>query len=248
MNLVAKSPPDGYTLVMSSLGPLVISPFVYSKLPYDPNKDLVPITLAAMTWMFVAVHPSVPATSVKELIALAKAKPDGLAFGSSGNATPSHLGGALFQAASGTKLIHVPYKGAGGSVPALVSGDVQVLIETPPLLVPLAQAGKVRILAAARADRSPLLPEVPTIDEAGLPGAEVGSWYGFHAPAGTPKPVIDKLNAEIVKALNDKEVRERLAGVGAEVVADTPDEFAAFIQAELNKWGEIIKSTGITVD
>ena len=151
MEQVANSPPDGYSLVMSSLGPLAISPYVYSKLPYDPNKDLAPITLAAMSWMFVAVHPSVPATSLKELIALANAKPDLLNFGSSGNATPSHLGGALFKALSGTKLIHVPYKGAGGSVPALLRGEVQVLIETPPLLVPLAQTGQVRILAAARA-------------------------------------------------------------------------------------------------
>ena len=246
MEQVANSPPDGYSLVMSSLGPLAISPYVYSKLPYDPNKDLAPITLAAMSWMFVAVHPSVPATSLKELIALANTKL--LTFGSSGNATPSHLGGALFQALSGTKLIHVPYKGAGGSVPALLRGEVQVLIETPPLLVPLAQTGQVRILAAARFNRSPLLPDVPTIGEAGLPGAEVGSWYGFHAPAGTPKPIIDKLHDEIVKALSDKEVRERLAAIGAEVVTDTPDEFAAFIRVEQNKWGDIIKSTGIKFD
>jgi tripartite-type tricarboxylate transporter receptor subunit TctC len=248
MEQVANSPPDGYSLVMSSLGPLAISPYVYSKLPYDPNKDLAPITLAAMSWMFVAVHPSVPATSLKELIALANAKPDLLNFGSSGNATPSHLGGALFKALSGTKLIHVPYRGAGGSVPALLRGEVQVLIETPPLLVPLAQTGQVRILAAARSNRSPLLPDVPTIGEAGLPGAEVGSWYGFHAPAGTPKPIIDKLHDEIVKALSDKEVRERLAAIGAEVVTDTPDEFAAFIRVEQNKWGDIIKSTGIKFD
>lgn len=248
MDAVAKAPPDGYTLVVSSFGPLVISPFVYAKLTYDPNKDLTPITLAARTWMFVAVNPSVAARSIKDLVEVAKAKPGVLAFGSSGIASPSHLAAALFQAVSGTTLLHVPYKGAGGSVPAVMSGEVQVVIETPPLLVPLAQAGKVRILAAARADRSRLLPDVPTIGEAGLAGAEAGSWYGFHAPAGTPKPIIDKLNAGIVKALNEKDVRERLAAVGAEVVADTPQEFAAYIKAEQDKWGEIIRSTGIKID
>jgi tripartite-type tricarboxylate transporter receptor subunit TctC len=248
MDAVAKAAPDGYTLVLGSLGPLVISPFVYAKLPYDPNKDLAPITLAASTWMFVAVHPSVPATTLQELIALAKSTPEGLTYGSSGNATPSHLGGALFETLSGAKLVHVPYKGSGGSVPALLAGEVQMLIETPPLLIPLANTGKIRLLAAAREDRSPLQPEVPTVAEAGLPGAEVGSWYGFHAPAGTPKAIIDKLHEGIVKALHEPDVRDRLAGLGTEIVGSTPEEYAAYIRAETEKWGGIIRSTGIKVD
>ena len=248
MDLVAKAPADGYTLVLSSFGPLVISPFVYSKLPYDPVKDLTPITLAAASWFFLAVHPSVPAASVKELVALAKAKRGQLVLASSGNATPSHLAGALFQSVARINLNHVPYKGAATSLPALVSGEAQVAIESPPLLVPQVKAGKLRALAAARPDRSPLLPSVPTMKEAGFAGVEVGSWYGFHAPAGTPKPIIDKLHAEMVKAMKTPELRERFAGVGADTIANTPDQFAAFIGAELKKWGEVIRAAGVKLE
>jgi tripartite-type tricarboxylate transporter receptor subunit TctC len=248
MDLVAKAPADGYTLVESSFGPLVISPFVYSKLPYDPVKDLTPITLAAASWFFLAIHPSVPATSVKELVALAKSKPGQLILASSGNATPSHLAGALLQSIAGIQLNHVPYKGAATSLPALVSGEAQMAIESPPLLVPQVKAGKLRALAAARPDRSPLLPSVPTMKEAGYPGVEVGSWYGFHAPAGTPKAIIDKLHTEMVKAMQTPELRERFAGVGADTVANTPAQFSAFIDAELKKWGQVIRAAGVKLE
>ncbi|HEX2827511.1 MAG TPA: tripartite tricarboxylate transporter substrate binding protein [Burkholderiales bacterium] len=248
MDIVAKAPPDGYTIVESSFGPLVISPFVYSKLPYDPVKDLTPITLAAASWFFLAVHPSVPARSVKELIAAAKAKPGGYLFASAGNATPSHLAGALFQAVAGIQLTHVPYKGSATSLPALIAGEAQIAIESPPLLVPQVKAGKLRGLAAARPGRSPLLPDVPTMKESGLSGMEVGSWYGFHAPAGTPKAIVDRLHAEMVKAMNAPDVRERFAGVGADTIADSPAEFAAFISAELKKWGTVIRAAGVKLE
>jgi len=246
--LVGKAAPDGYTLVLSNLGPMAISPYVYSKLPYDPLKDFAPVTLAATSWFFLVVHPSVPAKSVKDLIALAKAKPGQLTYSSSGNATPSHLGGALFERAAGVRMTHVPYKGAGLSVPAVIGGEVQMAIESPPPIVPQVKAGKLRALGAARPDRSPLLPDVPTVAESGLPGFEVGSWYGFHAPAGTPKPILDKLNAEMVKWLNTPEMRERLAGVGADVVASTPGRYTEFIQSEMKKWQTIIRATGVKVE
>jgi tripartite-type tricarboxylate transporter receptor subunit TctC len=247
MDIVAKAPADGYTIVESSFGPLVISPFVYSKLPYDPVKDLTPITLAAASWFFMAVHPSVPAKSVKELVALAKAKPGSLIIASAGNATPAHLAAALFQSVAGVQLTHVPYKGAATSLPALVGGEAHIAIESPPLLVPQVKAGKLRALAAARPDRSPLLPDVPTMKEAGFP-MEVGSWYGFHAPAGTPKPIVDKLHAEMVKAMKAPDVRERFAGVGADTIANSPSEFAAFINAELKKWGNVIRTAGVKLE
>ena len=247
-DLVAKSAPDGYTLVVSNFGPFAISPFVYSKLAYDPVKDFTPVTLAATSWFFVVTNPTVPVTSVKDLIALAKAKPDQIAFASAGNASPSHLASALFQSSAGIRLIHVPYKGGAPSVGAVIAGEVQMAIESPPPIVPQVKAGKLRALGAARANRSPLLPDVPTVSEAGLPGFEVGSWYGFHAPAGTPKAIIDKLHAEMVKAMNTQELRDRFAGVGAETIANTPAQYGVFVDAEMKKWGKVIKAAGVKAD
>jgi len=247
-DLVAKSAPDGYTLVVSNFGPFAISPFVYSKLSYDPVRDFTPVTLAATSWFFVVTHPAVPATSIKELIALAKAKPDQIAFASAGNASPSHLASALFQSSAGIRLVHVPYKGGAPSVGAVIAGEVQMAIESPPPIVPQVKAGKLRALGAARANRSPLLPDVPTVSEAGLPGFEVGSWYGFHVPAGTPKAVIDKLHAAMVKAMGTPELRERFANVGAETIANTPAQYGAFVNAELKKWGVVVKAAGVKAD
>ena len=247
-DLAAKAAPDGYTLLLSNFGPLAISPFVYSKLPYDPLRDLTPITLAATSWFFLVVNPSLPITSVKELIATAKAKPGQLAFASAGNASPSHLAAALFQSSAGVRLIHVTYKGGAPSVSAVIGGEVQIAIESPPPIVPQVKAGKLRALGAARANRSPLLPDVPTISEAGLPGFEVGSWYGFHAPAGTPKAIIDKLHAEMVKAMGTQELRERFANVGAETIANTPAQYGAFVESELKKWGKVIRAADVRAD
>jgi tripartite-type tricarboxylate transporter receptor subunit TctC len=248
MDLVAKAAPDGYTLAASSFGPLIISPFVYSRLSYDPVRDLTPVTLAATSWFFVVVHPSVAATTLKELVALAKDKPGQLTYASSGNATPSHLAGALLQSVAGINLTHVPYKGGATSIPAVIAGEVQIAIETPSVLIPHVKTGKLRALAVASPHRSPLLPDLPNVREAGLPGCEVGSWYGYHAPAGTPRSIVDKLNAGMVKAMNTPELRERFAGVGSETVADTPAEYGAFVAAELKKWEKVIRATGVKVE
>jgi len=248
MNIAAKAPPDGYTLVLSSFGPMVISPFVYSSLPYNPIKDLAPITLAATNPFFLAVRPSLPAATLQEFIALAKAKNRGLTMSSSGIATPSHLAGAFLASVAGISLTHVPYKGAGESIPAVVNGEVDIAVETPILIVPQVKAGKLRALLVSKPERSSLLPDVPTGKEAGLPDFVASSWYGFHAPAGTPKPIIDKINAEMAKALRTPEMRERFASIGAGAISNSPAEFTAFVEAETAKWGKLIRAIGVKVE
>jgi len=247
VDLVAKSPPDGYTLILTQTS-LAINPSMIKKMPYEAMRDLAPISEIVAAPNVLVVHPSVPAKNVKELIALAKARPGQLTFASAGNASPSHLAGALFQSVAGVTLTHVPYKGGAPSVAAVIGGEVQLAIESPPPIVPQVKAGKLRALGAARPDRSPLLPDVPTVKEAGLTGFEVGSWYGFHAPAGTPKPIIDKLHAEMVRAMNTQELRDRFAAVGTETVANSPAQFSAFINAELKKWGKVISAAGVKAE
>ncbi len=248
MNIAAKAPPDGYTLVMSSFGPMAISPFVYASLPYDPIKDLTPITLAATNPFIVVVRPTPQVNTIQDFIALAKAKPGTLTMSSSGIASPSHLAGALLQSVAGISLTHVPYKGAGESIPAVVNGQVDVAAETPIQIVPQVKAGKLKALLTSKAERMSQLPDVPTGKEAGLPGFEATSWYGVHAPAGTPKPIIDKLNAEMVKALKSPQMRERFASVGADAVSGTPEEFAAFVESEMTRWGKLIKTIDVKVE
>jgi tripartite-type tricarboxylate transporter receptor subunit TctC len=248
MNAAAKAAPDGYTLVESSMGPMAISPYVYSGLPYDPIKDLTPIALAATNPFFLAVRPTLPASSFQEFVALAKAKPNGLTMSSSGIASPSHLAGSLLQSMAGISLTHIPYKGAGESIPAVVNGQVDIAVETPLLIVPQVKAGKLKALLVSTAERSPLLPEVPTGRESGLPDFVASSWYGFHAPAGTPRPIIDKINAEMIKALKSPEMRERFASVGVTAVSTTPAEFTAFVEAEMAKWGKLIRAIGVKVE
>jgi len=248
MNVAAKAPADGYTLVQSSMGPMAISPYVYSNLPYDPIKDLTPITLAATNPFFLAVRPTLPANTFQEFVALAKAKPNGLTMSSSGIASPSHLAGALLQSMAGISLTHVPYKGAGESIPAVVNGQVDIAVETPLLIVPQVKAGKLKALLVSTAERSPLLPEVPTGKESGLPDFVATSWYGFHAPAGTPKPIIDKINTAMAKALKSPEMRERFASVGVSAVSTTPAEYMSFVEAEMAKWGKLIHAIGVKVE
>ena len=247
-DLVAKATPDGHTVVLGSLGPLAISPHVYSKLPYDADRELAPVSLAATSWFFMVVNPTVRATTLKELIAFARDNPGQLAFASSGNGAPSHLAGVLLQNATGTKMVHVPFKGPAPGVAGLLSGEVQLAIETPPLLVPQVKAGKLRALAAARPDRSPLLPDVPTTAEAGLPSFLVGSWYGFLVPAGTPRPVIDKLHAKLTALIALPEIRERFQNVGADPLTSTPEEFGRFIRTERARWEGPAKASGARID
>jgi tripartite-type tricarboxylate transporter receptor subunit TctC len=248
MNIAAKAPHDGYTLVLSSFGPMAISPFVYSSLPYDPIKDLTPITLAATNPFIFVVRPTLPVNTIQDFIALAKSKPGVLTMSSSGIASPSHLAGALLQSVAGISLTHVPYKGAGESIPAVVNGQVDVAAETPIQIVPQVKAGKLKALVTSKAERLPQLPDVPTGKEVGLPGFEATSWYGFHAPAGTPRPIVDKINAEMVKALKSPQMRERFASIGADAVSGTPEEFTAFIESELARWGKLIKTIDVKVE
>jgi tripartite-type tricarboxylate transporter receptor subunit TctC len=247
-NFVAKAVPDGYTLVLSSVGPMASGPFIYPNLPYDPIKDLAPITLAATSWLFLAVNPSVDARSTKELIALAKKKPGLLTISSSGIATPAHLAAASFQSAAGISLTHIPYKGGSDSISAVVAGQVQMALETPSAIVPQVKAGKLRALFVAGPNRSPQLPDVPTASESGLPGFVAGSWYGFHAPAGTPQAIIDKIHDAMVKIIQTPEMRQRFSDLGAEAMTDTPAQFGEFVATEQKRWGKVIREAGIKLE
>jgi len=245
---VAKAEPDGYTLLLSSITTHGIGPHLYASLPYDPAKDFQPIILLAKLPLIMTVNASVPATSVQEVIALAKAQPGQLAFASSGNGGAPHLAGELFKRLTGTDLLHVPYRGSGPAVIDLVAGRIAIMFDAVPSLLPFITAEKVRPLAAASATRHPLLPAIPTFAELGFSGMDISLWYGMTAPAGTPKPVVDKLNAALAKSLELAEIRESFAKQGAEVAGGTPGEYDAFIRAESARWREVVKQAGIKAE
>ncbi len=246
--LVAKATPDGYTLLMATVSSHGINPGLYRKVPYDPVRDYAPVTLIASYPLILAVHPAVPAKNVRDLIGLAKARPGQLTFGSSGNGSPGHLSGELFKSMAGVDLVHVPYKGGAPSTIALLSGEVQMSFATLPAMMPHIKSGKLLGPAVTTGRRSPALPEVPTIAEAGLAGFDVSSWAGLMAPAATPRQVVNRLHAATVKALASPEIRERLASEGAEPVGNTPEQFAAFVKTELAKWARAIKQAGAQLD
>lgn len=245
---VAKAEPDGYTILMGTVGTHAINASIYPKLPYDPIKDFAPVTLVATVPNVLVVNLEVPASSVAELTALAKEKPGELNFASSGNGTSIHLSGELFKAMTGVDIVHVPYKGSGPAVVDLLGGQVQMMFDNLPSSAPQIQAGKLRALAVTSKERSPTLPDVPTMAEAGVPGYEALSWFGVLAPAGTPDAIVARLQAEIAKALADPAMRERFAELGAVPVGDTPAEFADFIGAETAKWAEVVQSAGIKLE
>ena len=247
-DLVAKSPPDGYTLVMATVGTHAINMSLYAKMPYDAVKDFEPVVLVAGVPNLLVVHPSVNARSVKELTALAKAQPGKLNVASSGNGTSIHLSAELYKQMAGVDILHVPYKGSAPAVADLLGGQVQMMFDNMPVSLPHAKAGKLRALAVTSLKRSPALPDVPTMDEEGLKGFDATSWFGLLAPAGTPKDIITKLNAASVAALATPDMRERLAAQGADPVGNSPDQFAAFIKAEIEKWAKIVKASGARVD
>ncbi|HTQ00402.1 MAG TPA: tripartite tricarboxylate transporter substrate binding protein [Casimicrobiaceae bacterium] len=245
---VAKAPPDGYTLLFSTMGVLAINPSLYKKLAYDPIKDFAPVSLTHSTANVLVVHPSVPARNVAELIALAKAKPGTLTFGSSGNGTSSHLSGELFKSMAGIEITHVPYKGTGPALTDLLAGRISMMIDTISVHVENVNAGKLDALGVTSARRSPTLPKVPTIAESGLPGYDVSIWLGVLAPAGTPAPVIARLNAEIAKVMTDPDMRAQLTKNGIDALTSTPQEFAATIKRDTDKWTKVVKSSGASVD
>ncbi len=243
-DIVAKSAPDGYTILMGSAGPLAINASLFAEMPFDPIKDLAPVTLAASTPNVLVVHPSLPARTVKELIALARARPGEINFASSGHGTPAHLAGELFNSMAGVKLVHVPYKGAAPALADLLGGQVQLMFSTMPPALPHVKDGKLRALAVTSRKRSPAAPDLPTLDEAALAGFEANTWHGVVVPAGTPVPIIARLNREIVAILHLPEVVERLSGQGAEAVGSTPAEFAAYIGSESVKWAKVVRESG----
>ena len=245
---VAKSAPDGYTLLQNSITTHGIGPHLYAKLPYDSIRDFAPITMLARLPLIMTVNAGVKANTVQEFVALAKAQPGKFGFASSGNGGAPHMAGELFRSATGADLLHVPYKGSGPAVADLVSGQVQVMFDGAPSLLPHIRSGKLRAIGAASAQRNRLLPEVPTFAEAGFPGVDVALWYGMLAPAATPPAIIARLNAEILKALNAPDVRERFAAQGTEAMGGTPGEAAIFIRSEIERWGPVVKKAGVKAD
>ena len=244
-DVVAKSTADGYTLLNCNVATHGISPSLYKNLPYDPVKDFAPLSLIGTTPNILVVNPSVPARSVSEFIALAKASPGKLYYGSSGVGASPHLTMELFKSQTGTDIVHVPYKGSSQVMPELLSGRLQAMFDNLPGQVAYVKSGKLRGLGITSAKRSALLPEVPTIAEAGVPGFEVTVWYGVCAPAATPQPILAKLSADIVKTLNMPDLRQRLLDNGVDAAPMSPEEFAALISAEMKKWAKAIKDAGI---
>jgi tripartite-type tricarboxylate transporter receptor subunit TctC len=245
--LVARAAPDGYTLLFGTGGGTFLAPLMLPKVPYDPLRDFAPVAMLVMSPQVLVVNPSVAANSVQELVALAKAKPGALNFGSVGTGTSPHLGGELFQSLTGTKLVHVPYKGTSPAMTDLMAGQVHLMFSSMPTVLSLVKAGKLRLLATGGTKRSAAIPDTPTVAET-VPGFELVTWYGIFAPARTPESIIKRLNAEIAKVLSDPDVSERLASQGLEAVTMTPAELRRYTEADVNRWARLIKTAGIKAE
>jgi tripartite-type tricarboxylate transporter receptor subunit TctC len=245
--MAARSAPDGYTFVLVAAG-VAINPSLYREVRYDPVRDFAAITHGISVPNILVVHPSVPAASVSELVALAKARAGRLTFASAGNGTSGHLALELFKQRAGVDVVHVPYKGGGPALAEVVAGQVQALFSLALAATQQVKAGRVRALAITSGTRSPVAPELPTVAELGFPGYEVIGWFGWLAPAKTPRAIVARLNAELVKALNQPDVRERLLSQSSEPVGDSPQAFGAFIKSEHGKWAEVIRRAGIRIE
>jgi tripartite-type tricarboxylate transporter receptor subunit TctC len=246
--LTSKAPPDGHTLFACTTGVFAIQPFLYSKLPYDPEKGLVPVTQTGSLPYIVVVHPSLPVKNVKDFIAFAKARPGEINYASSGIGTASHLSAALFASAAGLKMVHVPYKGTGNAMSDLLAGQVVMIFDQPVSSLPHVQAGKLRVLGISSGTRFPTLKDIPTIAEQGLPGFEAISWAGICAPGGTPKPIVDRVYSEVAKVLKVPDIRDRLLRDGIEPIGSTPEQFLEHTKKEAIKWGKVVKDSGARVD
>ena len=233
---------------MGSIGTHAVNVSLFSKLPYDPIRNFAPIALVVEAEGLLVLHPSVPVKTVKELIALARARPGQLVYASAGNGTASHLAGELFKSMAKVDIVHIPYKGNVPAITDLIGGQTSMIFATMPNVLPQVKAGRLRALAVASAQRSPAVPDVPTIAEAALPGFEVTNWIGVFAPAGTPADIVAKLNAEIMRIMRLPDVQPRLANEGAKFTPTTPNEFAAFQKSEIAKWSKVIKESGARVD
>jgi tripartite-type tricarboxylate transporter receptor subunit TctC len=247
LELVARSPPDGYTVGVSNIA-YGANPSIYRKMPFDAEKDLAPVSLISIVTMVLSVHPSVPAKTVKQFIALAKAKPASLTYGSAGNGSANHLATERFAHMAGIKLVHVPYKGGGPAVVSIVGGETTTLFATIPSAIQHFRSGKLVALGVSSAKRNAALPDLPTVAEAGVPGYEAIEWNGFMVPAGTPQAAIRRLYEAVAKAAAIPEVRERVVALGADFVTTTPEEFDAFIKRELSVWSKVVKDVGIKID
>jgi len=246
--LVAKSAPDGYTLLMATVGTHAINPNLYARMPYDHIKDFAPVVLVAGVPNVLEVTPSLPVHSVADLIKLAKEKPGQINFASSGSGTSIHLSGELFKTMAGVDMTHVPYKGSAAAITDLIGGQVQVMFDNLPSSLPQIKAGKLRAIAVTSAQRAPALPDVPTIAESGLPGFEATSWFGLVAPAGTPSSIIGRINADVNQWLQSSEAKEKLLAQGAVAAGGSPEQFTAYIRSETEKWSRVVKASGAKVD
>ena len=245
---VAKSAPDGYTLLLGNLGVLAINPSLYKEVPFDSIKSFDPVSLVGGTPLLLVVHPSVPAKTVKELIALAKTRPGNLNFASAGIGGPTHLAGEILKADAGVNVVHVPYKGNMAAITALISGEAHMMITTILTPLPYLGNGRLRGLAVTTGKRQPAVPHIPTMDEAGVPGFEVSGWYGVLAPVGTAGDLVEKLNSEIVRMIRAPEIVEQFVKQGLEVFSSTPEQFNAKIKSDIVKWGKVVRSTGATAN
>ena len=245
--LAAKAAPDGYTLLMGNLGPNAANQSLYRKLPYDCVRDFAPVSHVASAPYIAVVHPSVPARTVAELIALARSRPGKINFGSGGIGSPPHLAAELFASMAKIRMEHIPYKGGAAHTAALVGGEVDLTLNSPLEVLPHVRSKRLRALGVGTSKRIALAPEIPTIAESGLPGYEFAVWWGVLSPANTPSDIVSRVHAEVVKALQAPNVRERLNGQGAVIIASTPGEFAKFIQSEVQKWARVVKEAGIPV-
>ncbi len=248
VDLAAKAPADGYTIVLGTIGNIAINPSLYSKMPYDPQKDLVSIGQVANALNVLVVHPSLPAKTVKEFIAVAKQNPGQLNFGSSGPGATDHLAGEVFNVMAGVKMVHIPYKGGAPAMLDLIGGQVQLVFSTVATAVGAIQANRIRALAMTGNQRYERMPQIPTIAEAGLKGFEVNNWYGFFAPAGTPREIVMRIHSVTAKALAMTDVKTRLLDAGIIATSSTPEAFTGYIQAETQKWAKVIKSANIKAD
>ena len=246
-DVVAKAQPDGYTLMTIS-PEFSINPSLLRSLPYDPYKDFVCISQLTSGQYFLSTHPSVPVRTVKELVALARAQPDRLTYGSSGNGSANHLAGVMFQGMTGTKLIHVPFKGAGPASIALMSGEIDFMFSSTSAAIGNVKSGRLRAIAVTGPKRLSLTPDVPTVSESGVSGFVVTGWYLMMAPGGTSRDIVTKLNGEIIKAVHSTAVKERFATLGTEPVGSTPEDCAAFVRSEIQKWEKVVKASGAKAD
>ena len=244
----AKSPGDGYTILLSSIATHALSPNLYSRVPYDPVKDFAPITLLGIAPTVLVVNKDLPAKDLAGLITLAKAKPGELAYASGGNGTPPHINGELFKSLAGVNLLHVPFKGGGPALADLAAGRVHVMLDTAASAMSHVRAGRLRPLAISAPKRSPEYPDLPTFAEAGLPGYDTNAWYSMHAPAGTPAQIVRRLNAELVAILREPDIVNRFRQLSTDPVGNSPEEFSAFVKSELDKYARVIKAAGIKLD